>query len=254
MSQTLTLTRSSDRKTAAAATPNGKGVKVNNAFGLPAGKAFSCPGATPLCEKVCYAGRIEKQYKAFLAVMLHNFDLLKNATVDEATNLLSAMIADFIVECERKNVPKFFRIHHDGDFFSADYATAWANVIRANNDVTFWVYTRTFTPELNVVPILSGLSNLNLLLSVDVYNKEYAKPIVAEYPDVAIAALADTFLEAAEATRDIREKNAPGAACPELTKAIPLISEKGGACFACGLCTVKRTAGPIDIRFAVKKR
>lgn len=250
----MTLTRSSDRKTAAAATPNGKGVKVNNAFGLPAGKAFSCPGATPLCEKVCYAGRIEKQYKAFLAVMLSNFEALKNATIAESTILLNDMIQDFIAECERKNVPKYFRIHHDGDFFSAEYAQAWANVIEANADVTFWVYTRSFTPDLNVVPFLAHLSNLNLLLSVDLYNKHYANEVIENFPSVAIATLADTFAEAAEVSREIRGVAKPGAACPELTKAIPLISEKGGACFACGLCTVKRESGPIDIRFAVKKR
>ena len=257
MSKTLpALIRSSDRKTAAAATPNGKGVKVNNAFGLPAGKAFSCPGATPLCEKVCYAGRIEKQYKNFLAVMLSNFDALKNASYLDMVSMLSAMMLEFIAECEKKSVPQFFRIHHDGDFFSRDYAAAWNSVIALFPSVTFWVYTRSFAPENNVVDILAGPNhaNLNILLSVDTYNKEYAKAICAEFPNVAIAALADTFDEAAMVTRDIREQNAPGAACPELTKAIPLISEKGGACFACGLCTVKREMGPIDIRFAVKKR
>jgi len=254
MTNTVTLIRSSDRKTAAAATPNGKGVKVNNAFGLPAGKAFSCPGATPLCEKVCYAGRIEKQYKAFLAVMLANFAALSGKNVDEMTDLLTVMITDFVSECTRKNVPAFFRIHHDGDFFSTDYAIAWDNVIKAFPEVTFWVYTRSFTPEMNVVPFLVGNANLNLLLSVDLYNKQHATAIVAEFPDVAIATLADTFAEAAEVSREIRGTVKPGAACPELTKAIPLISEKGGACFACGLCTVKRDSGPIDIRFAVKKR
>lgn len=251
---TLTLTRSSDRKTAAAATPNGKGVKVNNAFGLPAGKAFSCPGATPLCEKVCYAGRIEKQYKNFLAVMLANFEALQGKSVFQMERLLTDMLTEFVAECDRKGVAKYFRIHHDGDFFSLDYATAWRNVIVEFSEVTFWVYTRSFTSDLNVVPILADLSNLNLLLSVDVYNKADAKAVIADYPTVAIALLADTFAEAAEETREIREDNRPGAACPELTKAIPLISEKGGACFACGLCTVKRDAGPIDIRFAIKKR
>jgi hypothetical protein len=250
----MTLTRSSDRKTAAAATPNGKGVKVNNAFGLPAGKNYSCPGATPICEKVCYAGRIEKQYKNFLAVMLSNYDALVNASFDRMVELLSAMMQEFIAECERKNVPKYFRIHHDGDFFSVVYAGAWAKVIRETPDVTYWVYTRSFTPELNVVEYLTDLPNLNVLLSVDAFNKEYAKAIVAKYPDIAIASLSDTFAEAAEVSREIRESVKPGAACPELTKAIPLISDKGGACFACGLCTTKRDSGPIDIRFAVKKR
>jgi hypothetical protein len=65
-----------------------------------------------------------------------------------------------------------------------------------------------------------------------------------------LAMLADTFADAALEIEGMRETNAPGAKCPELTKQIPLISEKGGACFACGLCP----AGKADIRFAVKKR
>lgn len=251
---TKTLTRSSDRKTAAAATPNGKGVRVNNAFGLPAGRNYSCPGATPLCEKVCYAGRIEKQYKAFMAVMLANYNALVNASFDSMVDMLSAMMQEFIAECEKKNVPKYFRIHHDGDFFSVEYAGAWAKVIRNTPEVTYWVYTRSFTQNLNVVPYLVDLPNLNVLLSVDEYNKDEAAIVAAAFPTVAIAVLDETFAEAAETSRVIRGNAKPGAACPELTKAIPLISDKGGACFACGLCTTKRDSGPIDIRFAVKKR
>lgn len=246
------LTRSTDRKTAAAATPNGKGVKVANAFGLPAGKAFSCPGATAICEKVCYAGRLEKQYKAFMAVMLSNFDALKacgddiNAMVD----LIHPMIQDFVSECDKKNVEKYFRIHHDGDFYSYAYARAWAIIADRFPEVTFWVYTRSFIPGANVIPAIAGRDNLAVYLSVDAENAKHAKTIVADYPGINVAALADTFEDAKSAILDIRGENAPGAKCPELTKQIPLISEKGGACFACGLCP----KGKADIRFAVKRR
>jgi hypothetical protein len=244
------LTRSTDRKTAAAATPNGKGVKVANAFGLPAGRNYSCPGATPLCEKVCYAGRIEKQYKNFMAVMVNNWNALQGKTTNEMYLLIEAMIIEFVAECNKKNVPKFFRIHHDGDFFSADYAKAWALIAQDYPEVTFWVYTRSFTDNLNVIPFIVDIPNLAVYLSVDSYNKADAERVLKGYPQVMLAMLADTFADAALEIEGMRETNAPGAKCPELTKQIPLISEKGGACFACGLCP----AGKADIRFAVKKR
>ena len=40
------LLRSKDRKVANAVTPNGKQASIANTFGLPAGKNYSCPGAT----------------------------------------------------------------------------------------------------------------------------------------------------------------------------------------------------------------
>jgi len=51
----MKLKRSNDRKVANAVSPNGKTPTIANTFGLPAGKAFSCPGATSICESVCYA-------------------------------------------------------------------------------------------------------------------------------------------------------------------------------------------------------
>ena len=57
------LKRSNDRKVANAVSPNGKTATIANTFGLPAGKAYSCPGETPTCKKVCYAGKLEKIYK-----------------------------------------------------------------------------------------------------------------------------------------------------------------------------------------------
>jgi hypothetical protein len=46
------LKRSNDRKVANAVSPNGKTPTIANTFGLPAGKDFSCPGATSICESV----------------------------------------------------------------------------------------------------------------------------------------------------------------------------------------------------------
>jgi hypothetical protein len=56
----MKLKRSNDRKVANLVTKNGKQAAIANTFGLPAGKAYSCPGATSICESVCYAGKLEK--------------------------------------------------------------------------------------------------------------------------------------------------------------------------------------------------
>ena len=53
------LRRSKDRKVTNAVSPNGKTPLIANTFGLPSGKAYSCPGATSVCEKICYAGKLE---------------------------------------------------------------------------------------------------------------------------------------------------------------------------------------------------
>jgi len=237
----MTLRRSSDRKVAN--TPTNK---INNAFGLPAGSAFSCPGATSVCEKVCYAEKIENRWKNVGSVMRHNWQILSNASFAVMVREIHEMIADFSQECDRKGAEKAFRIHWDGDFFSREYASAWAYVIRAFPDVTFWAYTRSFTDKLNVVDLLVGIPNLAVYLSVDTVNEEWASVIVAEYPEIKIAALSDTMANAALVITDIRGGNLPGAKCPELIGAIPLISAKGGACFACQLCP----KGKADIRFS----
>ena len=232
------LTRSNDRKVTTG---------VKNAFGLPAG--LSCPGMTGVCEKVCYARRTEKQYKNVDAAMLRNWNALQGKSIAEMAELLSAMIGEFVTESNRRGVEKSFRIHWDGDFFSIDYAKAWAKVIKLNPDVQFWAYTRSFVPALNVVPVLARLPNLALYLSVDNENEQYVNRIIAKH-NVNLATLSDTFAEAIGMVQNARGGNKPGAKCPENAKQIPLITNKTGACITCQLCV----KGKSDVRFSIKRR
>jgi hypothetical protein len=159
------------------------------------------------------------------------------------------MIFAFRADCEKRNAEMLFRIHWDGDFFSRTYASAWAYVIRRNPDIRFWVYTRSFVPGANVIDILADIPNLSLYLSVDHENENWAPVIIAEYPNVRIAALSDTMTNAADVIESVRGNSKPGAKCPELIGAIPLISVKGSACISCGLCPMAKA----DIRFASSK-
>lgn len=242
----MKLKRSSDQKVANHVTPAGN-VSIKNAFGLPAGKSKgSCPGMTGICDTVCYADKIERRRSNVAALVQHNFDLLRQASYRTMINLLDDMISDFERECDRKSALKAFRIHWDGDFYSREYAAAWRQVIMRHPNTQFWAYTRSFVPKVNVVDLLVNIPNLSFYLSVDYDNLEYAHHIVAEYPEIGVSALAPTMAESALIVKQLRGNDRPGAKCPELIGALPLISPQGSACIRCNLCPM----GKADIRFA----
>jgi hypothetical protein len=246
------LVRSRDRKVTNLPSPNGKTAQGANAFGLPSGLAFSCPGATSICERVCYAGKLEKIYKGVRDILMHNWNLLSGASVEVMADLILAMVQDFVDEtlaqrAKSKPATFDFRIHWDGDFFSTDYAEAWAAVIRLFPYVRFWVYTRSFTSDLNVVPILAGIENLSLYLSADADNVVLANEIAQNNPGVMIATLAQTFAEARETIVDSTRK---GYNCPEIDRRTPLITAKGSACIRCNVCP----SGKGDVFFSIGKK
>ena len=239
----MKLKRSNDRKVANLVTKNGKQAAIANTFGLPAGKAYSCPGATTICETVCYAGKLEKLYKAVRAVLLHNWELLRNADEPTMVDLLEDMIAEFKADCVKKNAPMLFRIHWDGDFFNDTYTRAWQYVILNNTDIQFWVYTRVKSAAL----MLNNISNLSLYYSTDDENKEIGHELKVN-EGIRLAYLGKTFAVTESVMKELTGK--PGAKCPENMKAIPLISSAGSACVSCGLCVY----GKADIRFSATKK
>ncbi len=237
------LKRSNDRKVANAVSKNGKTPTIANTFGLPAGKAYSCPGATSICESVCYAGKLEKVYPGVKNVLLHNWELLRNADEPTMVDLIENMIADFKKDCDKRNADKLFRIHWDGDFFSDTYARAWQYVILTNTDVQFWVYTRVKSAAL----ILNNIANLSLYYSTDDENKEIGHELKRDN-NIRLAYLGKTFAVTENVMKELTGK--PGAKCPENAKKIPLISTNGSACVSCGLCVY----GKSDIRFSASKK
>jgi hypothetical protein len=237
------LLRSKDRKVANLVTPNGKQASIANTFGLPAGKAYSCPGATSVCESVCYAGKLEKVFPTVKKNLLHNWELLKNADHDTMEALLTEMIEEFIVDCERRNAKMLFRIHWDGDFFSDEYAFAWKHVILNHPNVQFWVYTRVKSAAV----MLKDIDNLSLYYSTDSENKDTGIDLKTTH-GIRLAYLAKNF---AIGQADMKAlTNKPGAKCPENLKSIPLISQKGSACVSCGLCVYSKA----DIVFSATKK
>jgi hypothetical protein len=237
------LIRSKDRKVTNAVSPNGKTPTIANTFGLPSGKAYSCPGATSVCEKICYAGKLEKVYKGVKNVLLTNWEQLKDASQQQMEALLYQMIDEFDKECDKRNAQKLFRIHWDGDFFSPTYTMAWKNVIKAFPSIQFWVYTRSDF----AVPILTGVDNLALYFSTDDDNWQLASELKRDN-GVKLAYLANNFAMGKERMLQITVKSA--IPCPENAKKLPLISDKGSACVTCGQCVFARN----DILFSASKK
>lgn len=236
------LQRSKDRKVANSVTAGGL-PRIANTFGLPAGLEYSCPGATSICSKICYAGNLEKIYKGVKEKLVQNWDLLKDADYGTMVSLIDAMIVEFEADCEKWNAEKLFRIHWDGDFFNVDYTRAWREVIKRHDGVQFWVYTRSAF----AVPELIDIENLGLYFSTDDDNLELADGLKKTY-GVKLAYLAENF---AAGQSKIKEMTArPGAKCPENKKALPLISPDGSACVRCSLCVFQKT----DVVFSASKK
>ena len=239
----MKLLRSKDRKVTNAVSPNGKTATIANTFGLPSGKAYSCPGETSVCASVCYAGKLEKLFPTVKKNLLHNWELLKDADEETMVSLLSAMIDEFIIDCNKKSAPKLFRIHWDGDFFNDTYTNAWKTVILNNTDIQFWVYTRVKSAAL----ILNGIDNLSLYYSTDSDNVKVGVDLKINN-GIRLAYLAKNF---AIGQADMKEMiGKVGAKCPENKKAIPLISTNGSACVSCSLCVYSKA----DIVFSSSKK
>lgn len=238
-----TLKRSKDRKVTNAVMPSGKTPAIANTFGLPSGKPFSCPGATSVCEIICYAGKLEKIYKGVREVLVHNWNLLRTADFETATALLDEMVTAFERDSEKRGADKLFRIHWDGDFFNDTYTYAWKRVIEEHPDVQFWVYTRTESSAI----ILRDIANLSLYFSADSANLDTAIALRTAY-GIRLAYLAENFEVGQAVIKEVTGR--PGAKCPENKGALPLISDEGSACVRCGLCVFNKA----DIVFSASKK
>lgn len=259
-----TLKLSNDRKVSPVVVPKGAGwtPALANAFGLPA--HVSCPGATDVCRRICYAARTERTFTSAGRLVAHNLRVLQDIGEDpsDLACALTAMVQTFYDQAvklsNKRSIPLadllVFRIHWDGDFYSVPYAKAWAITARAFPSVQFWAYTRSFLPSCNVVPDLADVPNLSLYLSVDQDNREQATAVLAEYPGVKVALLAETADAAQETLVTIGRRRAP--VCPENVGRIPLTARNRadtrdeGACTACKLCII----GKADVRFSISKK
>lgn len=157
---------------------------VPNAFSLlsqgvenKAGRGGThCPGATKTCIASCYVDGLAKHAADTYALYKHNSETLREILFGGVRNEADAWAMTF-AEWIAANCSTF-RWHVSGDVFSPEYALWIRDVCREASDVQFWIYTRSFAPEI-LEPLASVATfnggNLALNLSCDRDNWRHAE-------------------------------------------------------------------------------
>ena len=123
-------------------------------FNLPQG--VTCPGRTALCEKICYAAKAERLYKAAATMRVRNLDFISQYGTD---GFIAAMRDDI-----RNSNVTMLRIHESGDFYSQTYLDAWVAIVASCPNVKFLAYTKSFHLDWTAA---QALPNWSILWSVD---------------------------------------------------------------------------------------
>jgi len=141
-------------------------------FILNGQRVVTCPGASLLCRKVCYAQKgqyahsnvIPLEYAVnYLASLRDDFvpTMVKAITVAEDQNE-----KQWISTYNKRPQAKLFRLHTSGDFYSAEYARKWLEIAKALPDVHFYAYTKAwirFQNDEDVVDIGMTAAEVNAI-------------------------------------------------------------------------------------------
>lgn len=131
---------------------NHKLPKTIGIFNLP--HLITCPGATSWCRLKCYAQKAERTYKNVLPYRHWNLEMSKR---DDFVSMVNAELAT-----ARK---QFVRIHESGDFYNQTYVNKWYEIIKANPNIMFTFYTKSF--HLFDFRKIRRLKNVNAFASID---------------------------------------------------------------------------------------
>ena len=133
-------------------------MKVGEVFTFSLPSKTTCPGATAWCLTHCYAWRYEQIRPACQKAYQSNLALATDTERFQRT----------MIGVLPRIMPSF-RLHVSGDFFNADYCSAWFEICKAFPQTRFWGYTRSWAAaELReALKRLRDLPNMQLFASVD---------------------------------------------------------------------------------------
>lgn len=125
-------------------------------WSIPA--VLTCPGATELCKKACYARRHRFQFQRVRDRLQWNYE----------QSLLPTFVERMVEEIKTRGV-LVLRVHIAGDFYDAAYAEKWLAIMKQCPRVRFYGYTRSWrVPEImTVLEKIAALRCARLWLSVD---------------------------------------------------------------------------------------
>lgn len=185
-------------------------------------------------NKTCYMDKLVKAWPSVGRSLVSNTALLAGKSQIELEQILLATVDEFIKINSGANL--YFRLHYSGDFFSEEYAKAWASVVKQRSNVRFWVYTR----EFDLVHLFVELSNITVFLSVDPVNYLKGLEVYEKYKltnHIAMAYLGNT-----------KPEGHRWVTCPASTiKNSPEI----GACGKCRLCVDNYVTKVKNIQFRI---
>jgi len=126
-------------------------------FSLPA--ITTCPGRTKLCEGICYAT------SGFFRMPA----VANSHALNHQASLSTSFVDDVNGQIKRSRSITAVRIHPSGDFYSVDYVNKWIAIAKANPQLPFWAYTRSWRlPEfVSALKELAELPNVELWASID---------------------------------------------------------------------------------------
>lgn len=153
------MTKTSNTKYWAILSPGNIKTGDTASFDIP--PITTCPGATELCKRLCYA------------VSLHYKPVVANKYAHNYSFSLDANFAPYMIRRIPCNAT--FRIHVSGDFYSAEYVRKWIEIATRRKDVVFYCYTRSWriTDIWRQILKFGRLPNVAVNVSCD---KETGKP------------------------------------------------------------------------------
>ncbi len=97
----------------------------------------TCPGATELCKRRCYAKKAERIYKGVLTSRYRNLE-------DSRRPDFADKMAEAVDRLAKKLSRRLFRVHEAGDFYDQGYLDKWFEIARRLPHVRFLAYTQSF--------------------------------------------------------------------------------------------------------------
>ncbi|KRE33417.1 GP88 family protein [Paenibacillus sp. Soil724D2] len=100
----------------------------------------TCPLATPMCIKSCYATKAERIYPSVRTRRETNYE------ASQQESFIPDMIELIQYELDQTDKNINFRIHESGDFYTYEYAKKWNFIALhfiGNSRITFMAYTKS---------------------------------------------------------------------------------------------------------------
>jgi len=112
-------------------------------FSLPS--TVTCPGATCMCQKKCYAKKAERMYPK-------TRNSRKENLIDSQSETFVEKMIDYINNHKRINKQKIVRLHESGDFYNQKYLNKWIAICKNFPDIKFLAFTKSFHLDFSKVP------------------------------------------------------------------------------------------------------